>query len=342
MALQSDGNYPLITLNDDFIQQHAKCDDKTKIDAFRCDFLKSVGKIIRIENLQKFSNLRELSLIGHELTNIAALKSLPELKILNLSWNSLTTLALRPLAKLTNLDTLTLNYNNIDKIPSEFSSLRNLKILRLAGNPINDRSQFLKLKSNINLVNLDLEGTLVFNNEDSILFCVYILPQLSIINRSFIDTEFRRKAAERFERNLITELNNQINNLDKELQSLKKENNDLQKSIENNSQNREEIEQLQKTIQSLQDENEKQKNVIQLRSDELAEERKKNAELITQIFPDSEEYQKDGSNLPSIHLDQQSKEKIENLEKENEELKEALDSLEHKIANLNNSISQNK
>ena len=212
----------------------------------------------------------------------------------------------------------------------------------MAGNPISDRSQFLKLKSNINLANLDLEGTIVTNNEDSLLFIVYILPQLSILNRNFIDMEFRRRAAERFERQMITDLNNQISSLDKELQLLQDNNNNLHKQMENNKSNQQDTDQLQKIIQKLQSENEKQKDVIQLRSDELAEERKKNAELITQLFPNSDDDIKDGFESSNSNLNQQAKDKIESLEKENEELKRTVSSLQYEIGNLNSVISQNK
>jgi hypothetical protein len=65
-------------------------------------------------------------------------------------------------------------------------------------NPISDRAEFFRLTRNLNLSNLDLEGSLVSYEAESLLMAVSILPQLTILNRKIISSDDRRKPGRRF------------------------------------------------------------------------------------------------------------------------------------------------
>jgi hypothetical protein len=190
--------------NDSLIQETTKATDARRVDAFRFDFSPSINRLVRLEPIQKFRLIRELSLIGHSLTDISALQSLPHLRRLNLSFNRLRDFS--PLFALKYLEDVSLNHNRIGSIPSEIASLIQLRILRLAFNQIDDRRDFARLQKSVNLVNLDLEGTPVAREPAALYYCVFTLPQLEILNRNAISIEYRRQAAERFERFQVEQL----------------------------------------------------------------------------------------------------------------------------------------
>ena len=194
-----------VTLNDALIRKVSRAVDPRKLSAFRYDYSPSTDKLIQINPIEKFKWIRELSLIGHSLTDISCIQSLEQLKRLNLSWNKIRDF--NAILRLTNLEELTLNHNQIRAIPIEISSLSNLKILRIAYNQIQDRRDFVRMQPAVNIVNLDIEGNPIARDNDSLLYCVFTLPQLLILNRSVISIEYRRRAAERFERFQIEELN---------------------------------------------------------------------------------------------------------------------------------------
>ena len=98
-----DCNYPLVIFNDDLISTLSKHKENEIIDAIRFDFSSKTGRILRMEPLQTFKTISELSLIGHDISNINALQGLLNLKRINLSWNKLTTQSLTPLFSLQKL-----------------------------------------------------------------------------------------------------------------------------------------------------------------------------------------------------------------------------------------------
>jgi hypothetical protein len=63
----------------------------------------------------------------------------------------------------------------------------------LGFNPISDRAEFFRLTRNLNLSNLDLEGSPVSCEAESLLMAVSILPQLTIFNGKIISSDDRRK-----------------------------------------------------------------------------------------------------------------------------------------------------
>jgi hypothetical protein len=75
---------------------------------------------------------------------------------------------------------------------------RQMTAIPLGFNPISDRAEFFRLTRNLNLSNLDLEGSPVSCEAESLLKAVSILPQLTILNRKIISSDDRCKARRRF------------------------------------------------------------------------------------------------------------------------------------------------
>jgi hypothetical protein len=190
--------------DDSLIQASTQAQDARQVDSFRFDFSSSIPKLVQIAPIHTFKFLRELSLIGHSLLDASALQSLSRLRRLNLSHNQLRSLS--PLLSLKYLEDLTVNNNRIISIPSEISALTKLRTLRLAFNAIDDRRDFARLRRSPNLVNFDIEGNPLARDPGAMYYCVFTLPHLEILNRNAISIEYRRQAAERFERFQIEEL----------------------------------------------------------------------------------------------------------------------------------------
>ena len=60
MAVRNESTAPLVVFNDDVIQKLSNCNDGQQVDAFCFDYSPKLGRIIRIEQLQKFKNITEL------------------------------------------------------------------------------------------------------------------------------------------------------------------------------------------------------------------------------------------------------------------------------------------
>ena len=210
---------PNFIFNDNLVEQVTKqYQDKRGNVIF--DYYPSRGRIIKIDQLIRFRLITELSLIGHSIEDISNLSVLVNLKKLNLSWNNINSII--PLTKLTQLEILHIGHNKITQIPKSISSLSNLKNLQISNNPISDRNVFLSLKQNLNLTCFDFESTAASCEPDSIIFCIYLLPQLTVVNRIFIDSKMRRDAHRRFGRAEINELSEMNLNLAKENKKYKK------------------------------------------------------------------------------------------------------------------------
>lgn len=193
---------------------------KNKSSAVILDYSPSNGRIIRIDQLIRFRMITELSLIGHSIKDISNISVLINLTKLNLSWNNISSIL--PLMKLTKLEILHIGHNDIIQIPKSISSLSNLKSLQLSNNPISDRNIFLSLRQNYNLTCFDFEATPVSCEPDSIIFCIYLLPQLTIINRTQIEPRMRREAHRRYGKAEIDELSDMNISLAKENKKYKK------------------------------------------------------------------------------------------------------------------------
>jgi internalin A len=108
--------------------------------------------IVNLTGIEHCANLRGLSLIGNEISDINALSGLVKMKNLNLIINQISDIS--PLADLTDLEQLHLGQNLIEDI-SAIAGLVNLEHLRLHYNQIDEVGSLSGL---INLNNLDLTG----------------------------------------------------------------------------------------------------------------------------------------------------------------------------------------
>ena len=210
---------PNITFDDNLVEKNIK-QHRNKYGIVFFDYSPSRGRINKIDQLIRFRLITELSLIGHSIQDISNISVLVNLTKLNLSWNNITSIL--PLMKLTQLEILHVGHNKVAQIPKSITALTNLKNLQISNNPISDRNVFLALKQNFNLTCFDFESTGASCEPDSILFCIYLLPQLTVVNRVFIDSKMRRDAHRRFGRAEISELSEMNINLANENKKYKK------------------------------------------------------------------------------------------------------------------------
>jgi len=333
---------PLIVFNDNFLSSKLENQEKSQISVIRFDYSPKVGKIFRIEPLKKFFMISDLSLIGHSISNLSPLQSLKNLKRLNLSYNEISKIT--DLYKIPTLEVLCLNHNIIENITSGISELKRIKTLRIAYNPLNDKRMILNLKPIISLSNLDIEGTPIGKDEDSLLFTTFSLPHLAVLNRNTISIEFRRKAAERFERFQIEELSQINDRLSKQNEELMQQIKDNADSKNQNQTIRNELESLLMKIRLLEKENEEKDNIIHLRTQELANERKINADMRTQFDSDTDTDSTHVSELKvhNLNLKTQNESLISDLNKTKQELKVCeleLAKSKHNLSNIEKDLN---
>ncbi|MDR2751416.1 MAG: protein kinase [Clostridiales bacterium] len=147
-----------------------------------------------IKGLNNLSSIREINLMGNELTNTRFLSSLKHLKSLNLVSNQITDIKplsnlkfletlylsdnnitdISPLSKLSSLTELTLVDNQITNI-DPLSKLTNLEVLYLSGNKINDVSPLLNLST---LKTLNLRNNPLSDNQIDLL--IKSLPRCAV------------------------------------------------------------------------------------------------------------------------------------------------------------------
>lgn len=94
----------------------------------------SLGKIRRIEGLDRLVNLRQLNLSYNVIKKVENMEMLVNLVELNLAENDIKDM--RGLLCLSNLQRLNLSGNSIQRIPQDINKLQNLEILRLARNQL--------------------------------------------------------------------------------------------------------------------------------------------------------------------------------------------------------------
>jgi len=99
-----------------------------------------MGNMTHLEVLKLDHNRLQGSLI-------AEIRKLPQLKVLDASFNEMTGIPAE-IGQLHNLRTLDLSYNRINAQPNEIYHLQQLKHLDLTGNPLST-AQFSHLKSEL-------------------------------------------------------------------------------------------------------------------------------------------------------------------------------------------------
>ena len=110
------------------------------------------NKILNLTGLEHAINLKRLTLINNDISDISLLADLTNLEHLGLSSNDISDIS--PLADLTNLETLWLSSNDISDI-SPLADLTNLENLELAFNDISDISPLASL-TNLKFLHLGL------------------------------------------------------------------------------------------------------------------------------------------------------------------------------------------
>lgn len=212
-------NRDMLVFNDSFIESILDNPEKPKNAVVDLNFSPERGRFVKFESLVRCRMISELYLVGQRISDLSFMENLINLTRIDLAWNAIQSIV--PLTKLPKLEYLNLNHNNIEVIPKSISALSNLKILHLGFNKVADRAMLFNLKLNLNLWSLDLEGSTISCDPDSILFCIYLLPQLGIINRTIIDSDTRKKAHDRFDRQMIDDLTEANAVLTSECNSLK-------------------------------------------------------------------------------------------------------------------------
>ena len=163
--------------------------------------LKSLGvnysdNITNLNGLAGLTNLTQLDLISDRISDLRPLSALTNLKVLNLSWNSITSLTeLEGLTSLTNLTELDLHNNQVSDLQplsglsnleylyafdnqitnlAGLENLKNLKTLYVAGNQISDLRPLSKLAN--------LESLSISRNQITTLAGLENLANLTYIN----------------------------------------------------------------------------------------------------------------------------------------------------------------
>ena len=208
-----------LVFNDAFVEGLLDNPEKPKNAVVDFNYSPERGRIARFESLIRCRMISELYLVGQKISDLSFMENLINLVRVDLAWNEVESIV--PLTKLPKLEYANLNHNAIEVIPKSISALSNLKILHLGFNKVSERSMLQHLKLNLNLWSLDLEGSTISCDPDSLLFCVYLLPQLGMLNRTIIDLDTRKKALDRFDRRTVEELTEANERLMDECNSLK-------------------------------------------------------------------------------------------------------------------------
>ena len=131
------------------LPQNAK--DITVQDAKKLKWLRLPKSVKRLDWLEYFTNLKDLTLMQSPVADIKPIAKLKNLKSLNLSYNKITDIS--PLRGLTNLEKLQLGENSITDI-RPLSGLKNLTLLNINRAKINDLTP-LKDLTNLELLSID-------------------------------------------------------------------------------------------------------------------------------------------------------------------------------------------
>jgi hypothetical protein len=255
-----------LTFNDESIERFATIRKISKLYSVCFDYSPTIGRITRVDFLAKFSLLSELSLIGHQLESLIALENLVHLTRLNLSWNSVTSLL--SIVTLKRLEYLNLSHNFIEELPVSISGLTRLTVLHLGFNPIADRGQLFHLIQNVNLSNLDLEGSILLCESEAILFVVQLLPHLTIFNRAPVTPSLRKAARKRFCGNEFSRKHRKLKSATEE--SYRQENIKLHECCESQTKT---IEELKNHLLTIREENEDLKTKSQIAALRIMESR---------------------------------------------------------------------
>ncbi|EAX88983.1 Leucine Rich Repeat family protein [Trichomonas vaginalis G3] len=263
-------------------------------------------KINILERIFRYTSIRELSLIGHNISNIRNISSLFKLKKLNLSWNSITDFT--PLTKIVDLETIILNNNKIDSIPSTIKNLKHLRFLGIRSNKIKDYEEYKKLTNNITLVSLDISNNPFGREENDQLYIIFTLPQIQVVNRQEITQYMRDNANKLYSSETIQQNNQKDFNLQQKYEDLQQQLSIFQdklkqtqskldtanETIRNNQEQNNDYQRLSKLLRSTQAEREKLASELSvLRSESMTLK-----EMLTQLQEENSEISDEETNSP--------------------------------------------
>eukprot|EP01028_Stygiella_incarcerata_P012343 TRINITY_DN752_c2_g1_i1.p1 TRINITY_DN752_c2_g1~~TRINITY_DN752_c2_g1_i1.p1 ORF type:complete len:3403 (+),score=1100.19 TRINITY_DN752_c2_g1_i1:167-10375(+) len=183
--------------------------------------LSQAEKFKKMENLHIFSGLLKLELPNHHISKIESLDTLGRLEELNLSGNSIK--EIKNVFHLRSLRILDLSHNSIVDIPMEIQSLSALQIFHVSHNRIHSLRSFARLRSNESLSHLSVLGNPCCKSEHWKLFMIYHLRQLDGIDGDAVTALERQEAIERFERDDVARLSNDIEIRDAKIRKLEED-----------------------------------------------------------------------------------------------------------------------
>jgi len=164
----------------------------------------NINKLTNLFHLNQFLELEELYLQNNKLRNLPNFK-MKNLKKLDISNNNLITL--NGILNLKNLIYFNIENNSINNLNiTELINLEDLTEFNISGNNIYNLKECIMLKNMKKIINLDLSGNEVCNNNDFRMTLINYLPKLKILNRIPIDKNEYSIAKEFFEGRITNEL----------------------------------------------------------------------------------------------------------------------------------------
>ena len=170
----------------------------------------NLGKIRKIQNLHLVPNLKILNLSYNNLSVIEGLNKLTVLVELNLAENFIR--RIENLEPLISLQRLNLSGNQISRIPEGISTLKNLQILRFSRNDlsvIQDISYLGDIKS---LSSLTIEDNPIMTIEQCIPYTIYCIRSLVMLNNSKVTPIAKESAIKRFGGNEMSQMKDLLSN----------------------------------------------------------------------------------------------------------------------------------
>ncbi|NXN96732.1 CNTRL protein, partial [Rhinopomastus cyanomelas] len=173
-----------------------------------------------IENLEKCSKLKTLSLSNNKIEKIEKLDKLMKLQELNLSYNHIS--KIEGIEHMQNLQKLNLAGNEIEHIPVWVGKkLRSLRILNLKQNKISSLHDIAKLKPLQDVTSLILADNPVVNLPHYRLYTIFHLRALENLDDQPVTNQDRQEALQRFNLEEVEKLERELENAVKEIENLK-------------------------------------------------------------------------------------------------------------------------
>ncbi|KJE93564.1 hypothetical protein CAOG_009765 [Capsaspora owczarzaki ATCC 30864] len=172
------------------------------------------GKFDRIEQLDALVNLRVLDLSYNLLARIEGLSRLANLRDLDLSHNNIE--RIENIESLGQLARLNLEHNNIRAISTSVRSLRNLKVLLLGSNRLENLGDLDVLSPLINLAVLTLSGNPMAVPLHARAYAIFTVRSLDTLDGVQVSSAEREQAAVQFERAALLQAETHAQTLDRE------------------------------------------------------------------------------------------------------------------------------